>query len=97
MHPKRYIYFHKTSTPTPSFTSFTTLLWNPLTTQLNLQEVDERNSKLLQTLSEATDMLAKADEMQAPGGMVPVNKNQTVVVGWLVDQLGAQYVLGDHR
>jgi len=59
--------------------------------------VDERNSKLLQTLSEATDMLAKADEMQAPGGMVPVNKNQTVVVGWLVDQLGAQYVLGDHR
>ena len=30
------------------------------------QEVDERNSKLLQTLSEATDMLAKADEMQVP-------------------------------
>ena len=29
------------------------------------QEVDERNAKLLQTLSEATDMLAKADEMQA--------------------------------
>lgn len=28
------------------------------------QEVDERNAKLLQTLSEATDMLAKADEMQ---------------------------------
>jgi len=28
------------------------------------EEVDERNSKLLQTLSEATDMLAKADEMQ---------------------------------
>ncbi|CAL1126250.1 unnamed protein product, partial [Cladocopium goreaui] len=29
-----------------------------------LEEVDERNAKLLQTLSEATDMLAKADEMQ---------------------------------
>mmetsp|Transcript_45819 Transcript_45819/g.99828 ORF Transcript_45819/g.99828 Transcript_45819/m.99828 type:complete len:202 (-) Transcript_45819:124-729(-) len=28
------------------------------------EEVDERNAKLLQTLSEATDMLAKADEMQ---------------------------------
>merc|ERR1712014_372121 len=27
-------------------------------------EVDERNAKLLQTLSEATDMLAKADEIQ---------------------------------
>eukprot|EP00931_Biecheleriopsis_adriatica_P054134 TRINITY_DN3181_c0_g1_i9.p1 TRINITY_DN3181_c0_g1~~TRINITY_DN3181_c0_g1_i9.p1 ORF type:complete len:211 (-),score=75.10 TRINITY_DN3181_c0_g1_i9:82-714(-) len=27
-------------------------------------EVDERNAKLLQTLSEATDMLTKADEMQ---------------------------------
>eukprot|EP00913_Durusdinium_trenchii_P033921 g31752.t1 len=31
---------------------------------LRAQEVDERNAKLLQTLSEATDMLAKADEMQ---------------------------------
>ncbi|CAE8634314.1 unnamed protein product [Polarella glacialis] len=28
------------------------------------EEVDERNSKLLQTLSEATDMLSKADAMQ---------------------------------
>jgi len=28
------------------------------------QEMDERNSKLLQTLSEATDMLSKADEIQ---------------------------------
>ncbi|CAJ1402384.1 unnamed protein product [Effrenium voratum] len=28
------------------------------------EEMDERNAKLLQTLSEATDMLAKADEMQ---------------------------------
>merc|ERR1711988_334694 len=28
------------------------------------EEVDERNAKLLQTLSEATDMLTKADEMQ---------------------------------
>lgn len=36
-------------------------------TALSTQEVDERNAKLLQTLSEATDMLAKADEMQVPG------------------------------
>lgn len=28
------------------------------------EEVDERNAKLLQTLSEATDMLSKADEIQ---------------------------------
>merc|ERR1719195_1289153 len=28
------------------------------------QEMDERNAKLLQTLSEATDMLTKADEIQ---------------------------------
>ena len=28
-------------------------------------QVEERNAKLLQTLSEATDMLAEADEMQA--------------------------------
>ena len=28
------------------------------------QEIDERNAKLLQTLSEATDMLTKADEIQ---------------------------------
>ncbi|CAE7230202.1 atpF2 [Symbiodinium natans] len=28
------------------------------------EEVEERNAKLLQTLSEATDMLAEADEMQ---------------------------------
>ncbi|CAE8599487.1 unnamed protein product [Polarella glacialis] len=28
------------------------------------EEVDERNSKLLQTLSQATDMLSKADAMQ---------------------------------
>mmetsp|Transcript_48531 Transcript_48531/g.90949 ORF Transcript_48531/g.90949 Transcript_48531/m.90949 type:complete len:205 (-) Transcript_48531:125-739(-) len=28
------------------------------------EEMDERNAKLLQTLSEATDMLAEADEMQ---------------------------------
>jgi len=28
------------------------------------QEMDERNAKLLQTLSEATDMLSKADEIQ---------------------------------
>merc|ERR1712070_142528 len=27
-------------------------------------EMDERNAKLLQTLSEATDMLSKADEIQ---------------------------------
>lgn len=61
--------------------------------------MDERNSKLLQTLSEATDMLAKADEMQAPGGMSRQRKIQRwwLVGGWLVDQLGAQYVLGDHR
>ncbi|CAK8989492.1 unnamed protein product [Durusdinium trenchii] len=35
------------------------LWYSPMT-----EEVDERNAKLLQTLSEATDMLAKADEMQ---------------------------------
>ena len=29
------------------------------------EEVEERNAKLLQTLSDATDMLAEADEMQA--------------------------------
>ena len=29
-------------------------------------QVEERNAKLLQTLSEATDMLAEADEMQVP-------------------------------
>ena len=40
------------------------------------QEVDERNAKLLQTLSEATDMLAKADEMQ-----VPANAGRTTAAG----------------
>merc|ERR1712187_250604 len=36
-----------------------TLWFAPVTS-----EMEERNSKLLQTLSEATDMLAKADEIQ---------------------------------
>eukprot|EP00420_Gonyaulax_spinifera_P037873 CAMPEP_0197873276 /NCGR_PEP_ID=MMETSP1439-20131203/3110_1 /TAXON_ID=66791 /ORGANISM="Gonyaulax spinifera, Strain CCMP409" /LENGTH=209 /DNA_ID=CAMNT_0043492319 /DNA_START=60 /DNA_END=689 /DNA_ORIENTATION=+ len=36
-----------------------TLWYAPVT-----QEMDERNAKLLQTLSEATDMLTKADEIQ---------------------------------
>merc|ERR1719436_817693 len=35
------------------------LWYSPVTT-----EIDDRNAKLLQTLSEATDMLTKADEMQ---------------------------------
>eukprot|EP00401_Gymnodinium_catenatum_P044682 CAMPEP_0117484628 /NCGR_PEP_ID=MMETSP0784-20121206/14553_1 /TAXON_ID=39447 /ORGANISM="" /LENGTH=210 /DNA_ID=CAMNT_0005279201 /DNA_START=91 /DNA_END=723 /DNA_ORIENTATION=- len=35
------------------------LWYSPVTT-----EMDDRNAKLLQTLSEATDMLAKADEIQ---------------------------------
>jgi len=35
------------------------LWYSPVTT-----EMDERNAKLLQTLSEATDKLAKADEIQ---------------------------------
>merc|ERR1719232_740628 len=35
------------------------LWYSPVT-----QEMDERNAKLLQTLSEATDMLTKADEIQ---------------------------------
>merc|ERR1719512_419654 len=36
-----------------------TLWYGPVT-----EEMDERNAKLLQTLSEATDMLTKADEIQ---------------------------------
>merc|ERR1712066_268298 len=35
------------------------LWYSPVTT-----EIDDRNAKLLQTLSEATDMLTKADEIQ---------------------------------
>lgn len=46
------------------------------------QEVDERNAKLLQTLSEATDMLAKADEMQVrPGGRSSTKDTQQKNLG----------------
>ena len=48
--------------PGGGVTNFTPDLEPPV---ILTQEMDERNAKLLQTLSEATDMLAKADEMQA--------------------------------
>ena len=41
--------------------------------------MDERNAKLLQTLSEATDMLAKADEMQARIADASLRRGKMVV------------------